>query len=408
MQAALRHFTVALLLATCGIVFAQAKPDGAAASESLVARPELASQLKTVLELLQAKKYPDASSLLDSANALKDKTPAEQYLIGRYRASLASSTGDAKGTTQALEQVLATRLGSALEQQGFIEVLAGNYLKLGSYKAASEWVENYFSKGGSKWNLRLMQAQALYLAGDYAAAQQALQRTAEAQKAVSAQASKTQLELMASSALKLKDEASYKAALELLIAQYPSPAYWADLLSRIESQPGFAADTAIDLHRLAWHVGAFEETSEFIELAEEALKAGFPAEAQAVLASGTQAGLVGKGPQAAAHQQLQAKAQRLAADDATQIQSAQAPASQDADKLFAYGYNLYSIGDKVKALRLMEQALGMGVKRPDLARLRLGAAWLRIGDKAAASPWLQAVSGSDGSKDLARLWLLVR
>lgn len=46
------------------------------------------------------------------------------------------------------------------------------------------------------------------------------------------------------------------------------------------------------------------------------------------------------------------------------------------------------------------------MKRPDDARLHLGYAYLLAGQKAKAAQTFKAVQGTDGSADLARLWLL--
>ena len=48
-----------------------------------------------------------------------------------------------------------------------------------------------------------------------------------------------------------------------------------------------------------------------------------------------------------------------------------------------------------------------GLKRPDDAKLRLGLAQLKSGNKAKAAATLKGVSGKEGAAEIARLWLQI-
>ena len=85
----------------------------------------------------------------------------------------------------------------------------------------------------------------------------------------------------------------------------------------------------------------------------------------------------------------------------------QAAAAKEGTGLVNIGLNLIFNGQNDKGLALMEQGMGKGgLKRPDDARLHLGYAYLLAGQKAKAAQTFKAVQGTDGSADLARLWLL--
>jgi len=57
---------------------------------------------------------------------------------------------------------------------------------------------------------------------------------------------------------------------------------------------------------------------------------------------------------------------------------------------------------------MMEEAIAKGgLDRPDEAQLHLGVAYYVAGQKAHAVQIFRAVKGSDGSADLARLWMLI-
>jgi Flp pilus assembly protein TadD len=64
------------------------------------------------------------------------------------------------------------------------------------------------------------------------------------------------------------------------------------------------------------------------------------------------------------------------------------------------------MGQAAKGLAMIEQGIAKGgLKRPDDAKLRLGMAQLRAGNKARALQTLRGVGGKDGTADIARLWI---
>ncbi|HEX6705042.1 MAG TPA: hypothetical protein VF169_09800, partial [Albitalea sp.] len=79
----------------------------------------------------------------------------------------------------------------------------------------------------------------------------------------------------------------------------------------------------------------------------------------------------------------------------------------DGTALVNAGMNLVFAGDKQQGLQLMQQGIAKGnLKRADDARLHLAVAQLVAGEHAKAQATLRAVSGNDGTADLARLWTL--
>jgi hypothetical protein len=131
-----------------------------------------------------------------------------------------------------------------------------------------------------------------------------------------------------------------------------------------------------------------------------------------VVAEGYERHLLGQGADAAAHDKLRQRARQEAAKDKAQLTpTAQADAAKAKDGRLqvALGQALISHGDSATGLALMAQGLARGVaKQPDDARLHYGAALVQAGQREQALPVLQAVQGTDGTADLARLWTLVR
>ena len=66
------------------------------------------------------------------------------------------------------------------------------------------------------------------------------------------------------------------------------------------------------------------------------------------------------------------------------------------------------LGQYDKGIALMQKGLAKpGLKNPEDARLHLGIAYLRAGNRTKAVETLRAVKGTDGAADLARLWTRV-
>ncbi len=133
-------------------------------------------------------------------------------------------------------------------------------------------------------------------------------------------------------------------------------------------------------------------------------------DAKKVLAEGFAAGALGKGPEAERHRRLLALAEQRAkeAPEALKAAEAEAAAAKDGAALVRVGLALSAMGQHDRGIALIEQGIAKGgLKRPEDARLHLGIALLRAGQKGRAAQVLKTVGGTDGAADLARLWMRV-
>lgn len=128
--------------------------------------------------------------------------------------------------------------------------------------------------------MRTLFAQSLYLSGDYAAASKEITAiNADAERAGGVPA-ENMLQLQASCQNKAKDYAGYIATQERLIKHYPKMEYWAEMVSRVQSKPGFSDRLLLDIYRLRYAIGSLVEANAYQEYAQLALQDGFPAEAK--------------------------------------------------------------------------------------------------------------------------------
>jgi hypothetical protein len=414
---------ISLMLAALGLnaapalltnAHAQAKPAAPAADAPKpdTVRPEMFKLLDpaVVKQLMTDKKYAEVQDNVTKAEAFPNKTPYESYVIDRMKVALGSSTGNDAMAMAALEAVIASGRMAAADQAEFIQALANYHYNGKNYPKAIEWMRRYQKESTTPLKVRPAIIRAYYLSGDYANAKtELLPVIAEAQQAGKAP-DMEDLRLLASAAGKLKDTSTYIAAMEKLVAYYPSDDFWTDLLNRMQSKPTFN-QRALQLDALRLENKAIKTMApeEYNEMAELSLSAGFPTEAKKVLDEGFAQGVLGTGSNGVKHKQLRDKASKGAADDAKNIASGEASAakSKDGTGLVNLGWAYVTMDQFDKGITLIEQGIAKGgMKRPEDAKLRLGMAYALAGRKADAAKVLESVKGDDGVTDLAKYWML--
>lgn len=419
------HFRLArisLILAALGLnaapalltsAHAQAKPAAPAADakKEETVRPDLYKLLdpKQFSELMQAKKYTEATEKLAAADAFPNKTPYENYVIGRMQLALASSSGNEKLAMSSLEAVLATTYLNPQERADFTHVLGNYYFNSKNYVKAIEVFKQFQKISDTPAKVRGSVIRAYYLLNDFANAKAELEPViAEAEKAGRAPEMED-LRLLGSAAAKLKDTDTYLRTMEKLVQFYPSDDFWGDLLHRMENKPAFNVRWMLDALRLQEMATSALAPEEYTELVELQLLAGQMTEAKQTVDKGYAAGAMGTGSNAAKHKQLRDKATKNAADDAKTIGTGEAAAqkSKDGTGLVNLGYAYVTMGQNDKGLALMEQGMAKGgFKRPDEAKMHLAIAYLKSGRTADAVKLFESLKGDDGLSDLSKYWLL--
>ena len=373
-------------------------------AEQDAVRSEVGKPLQSAQELIKGKKYRDALEKLHEADQITGKSPYEVSLVEQLRLIVAAGSGDGAAALKAYEAWQATGRLSPADQLRYLSAVANTFYQNKDYANAAQWAKRYFSEGGQDPQVSTLLIQSYYLGGDYAATAKAVQDILKKDD----HPSETHLQLLASSYQKLNDTANYSATLEKLVAFYPKPEYWADLIHRIVTRPGFADRLSLDVGRLEQALGNLKTTEQYVDHAELALQAGLPAEAKQVLDQGFAKGVLGAGPDADRHRRLKELAQTNAAKDLAGLakEEADALAAKDGNALVAAGLNYLVNNQPEKAAQLIEKGLEKGgLKHPEDARLHLGIALVKAGQKSKAVDVFHAVQGSDGTADLARLWV---
>lgn len=391
-------------------------PAPSAATPSRTLRPAAQAALQSAQALLAAGKATDAQQVLrDLEQKVLDRNPDETYLLERLKAAAAAILGDAAAAARSSEAALNTARATVEERRTLLAQLTGYAQQLKDHESTMRWAQAHREAGGREEGVTAAQARAALAMGQCRAALEPLETLIAAAEQRGQRPPEPQLRAAAACQSQLGQEEGYERELRRLVTHHPSPAYWGDLIARLQRRPGFADRLLLDSFRLMRHVAAMQDADDFLSAAQLALRAALPGEARATLQAGFDAGALGKGPGAAAHRELLARAQREADADRAQLDSAhrQASAAADGRALVLLGQAAWTYGDAVRARQWMEQGLAKGVARQvHDARLHLALVLVAAGEVAEARRLLSALSAlsaqpaDDGLSELARLWLI--
>jgi len=375
----------------------QAKGEGA--------RPEVGKPLQAAQQLIRARKGREAMAEIAKAEAVPNRNAYENQLIAQMKAAAASAAGDNDATIRANEALLNSGKVSGREATVLVQSIAVAHYNKKEYAEAARWTQRYFKEGGNDPQMRTVLLQSYYLGNDCNAVNKMLAGAIEGEK----RASEDELGILANCYLRNKDTGGYVRAIEQLVIHYPKKQYWTDLLSRVQKKPGFSDRLGLDVYRLRMATNNLTEGNDYFEAAQLALQAGVPAEAKIFLDKGYEAKVLGQGKEGERHARLRALIDKSLAESQQNRakEEQEALAAKDGNDLVKIGQNYVYEGKADKGIQLMEQGIKKGgLKRPDDAKLRLGEAQIYAGKKNAGVATLRDVKGTDGTGDIARLWIL--
>ena len=94
------------------------------------------------------------------------------------------------------------------------------------------------------------------------------------------------LKLVLGDCVKIEDTACQQHTMERLVTYYPKPEYWSNLLFSMRRQTSNNDTNTLQTYRLMNDVDILKEAGDYNEMAQLALEAGSPGEAQKVLEKG--------------------------------------------------------------------------------------------------------------------------
>jgi len=381
---------------------------GSVSAHAQGVRAEVGKPLQQAGDYLRQNKAREALAKVREAEGVGGITAAERSTIDRMKAAAAQRAGDFPTAIVALESLAGRASGSELGS--WAEQLAGAYLQTRNNAKAGEWLQKAVAAGNTSPSIRQMQQYLQGASGDFAAVAKAAAAEVQAAEQAGRKPAEDDLLRLADAQQRLSNTAGYLNTLEKLLFSYPKRDYWAAYLARLPRKAGFSPRYELDVLRLRLATGNLTKTEDFMEMAQLTLQQGMASESRRVIEMGYKAGVLGTGPEAGRHQRLRDLITSREADAKKGIaqQAADAAAEASGDALIKAGSIMANVASTDEGIKLIEQGIAKGkLSRPDEARLRLGLAQLsQAKTRNAGLATLRSIRGTDGSGDIARLWLI--
>jgi hypothetical protein len=356
----------------------------------------------------QPPKYDEALAALDKVKNNPKKTEYDEYVMNEFYISCYAGQKKLEEALAPLEAVMASKFIPPDELKRRVVQAAYVYYQLKNYEKTVEYGERAVKDGSGSDQLDTVTAQAYYLKNDFPGTDHFVRGVVDDQVKAGQAPSADLLDLGLSAAAKQNDEPGEVHWLELLVSYHPTPQYWENLIDTMYHNKLTDRQT-LQLYRLAADVGTLKRGSDYAEMAQLALDAGSPGEAVSTLNSAFAANAFTDPADKNRNQHLLDSAKKQAAADQPTLPKTEATAASAAtgDALLGVGIGYFGYGDYDKASKDISAGLAKGTAKDATdARLLLGIAQLRTGDKDSAVKTFKSVQGDPVYMRLAALWIL--
>jgi len=403
-----RQLSALVFAFSCGLICAliSALICASSANAQVPVRPEIANSLKAAQDALNAGQAENAITLAQQALSLPGITSVEKPVIQRTLAIAALQAKNFPLAIQTLEAMLQEMPEGTPAAQKFplMEALLSASEQVKDLPRVVNWARIYLKLEGDNPSIRPVLIQSLSFLNRHEDVVQEVKEKIRLDEASKVKTPESDLRILAVSQRQLKDDAGYNSTLRMLLQNYPSKAYWAESIARLGRQANFNVRFDLDLYRILELTGNMEDTVEYVDMANLALKAGLPAEAARVVELAFAAGKMGKGSDAANHQKLRQQIQQQLAEDDKAFPALERSA-KDANTLASLAEVYASKENWNQAQALFSKALAMGgLRREAETRLHAGIVLLKLGQKVEASKMWDSIQGEATALDFAQLW----
>ncbi len=407
MQQSLLRSVLGLSLCWVGLGFAQAQvPASASATAAVAFRPEVVQSLQAAQDALKAGQIDNALALAQKTLDLPGITPTEKPVIQRTLAVAAMQAKNFPLAIATLENLIQEMPESTADAQKLpiVESLLNASQQAQDHQRVVDWARTYFKWGGQNPSVRPVLIQTLSLMKKHSDVVQEVQAKMRLDEVAHQKTTESELRLMAVSQHQLKDNAGYNNTLKILLQNYPSKAYWSEIIPRMARQASFNVRYDLDLYRLLELTGNMEDAVEYVDMANLALRNGLPAEAARVVEKAYSLGVFGKGSDAVNQQKLKVQVQQKVNEDEKTLPALEKSA-KDANTIASLAEVYASKQKWEQAIATYNKALSMGgLKRDAEARLHAGMALYKTGQKVEAETMWDSIQGEATAQDLAQLW----
>lgn len=370
----------------------------------------VAEPLKKAQAAMKKKQWDTAAAEIKKAQAVQQKTAFETYQLDEFLGYILIQQKKFGEAAPVFERALNSGRVPAAQVDDRMRTLAELYFQLKNDRKAVEWANKFLSKNPNQQDVSVLLAQAEYRLGDYKNATAHMNKVISGAERAGRQPAESWLQIVQSSQYKLNDNKGSAAILSKLVRYYPKPEYWTSLLD-IYSRDVTDDSLKLGYYRLMNEVGVLKRRDRYFEMAQLAIDAGVPSEAQQILETGLQNGALktdDKLEHGRIERLLNMAKQRTTADRASLEQLAQEGAKAAQGQVdVGLGQDYLGYGRYDDAIAALKRGIGKGgVTDIDAAQLSLGRAYLEKGQKDQARQAFKAVDNKSKWSELAQLWEL--
>ena len=376
-------------------------PKGPSVSKNLL-KPLAGAQ-----EAAKKEQFAECISQLKALDGQPTNTPYDNYVINDILGFCALRANDNALAISAWAKVVDSEFADPARSASLRKGLLQLSYQAKDYVGAVAYGQRLIDLGTADEAVYLLTIQSFYLQNDFKASEKLAADYVASMEAAGKAPPDMALQLYASACIKQDDDACTLRALEKQARYFPKKETWPNLTLLMFRSGG---DTnTLNVFRLSREMGGMIRGEEYTEMAQLALEKGLPGEAQSVIEEGKAKNIfTNKSNLDLATRLLGTAKAQAAADKPTllaQDKEAAGRKNGEVDARIALAFLGY--GDFERAVMAYERGLAKGnVRNPEEARLNLGIAQLKAGNKEGAAATFAAVKGDETLQRIARLWSL--
>ncbi|WP_129774967.1 tetratricopeptide repeat protein [Peristeroidobacter soli] len=410
-----RSIAVAISLALGAVVPAMTllAPAAQAAeqAQNKITTKAVAVPLKAAQEAMQKKQWDAALTEIKKAAAVEKKTPFEAYQIDEFMGFVLIQQKKFGEAAPVFERMLNSGLMPAEQVDERTKTVAQLYFQMKDYNKASVWAKKWLDKHPNTEDMGILLGQSQYLLNDYKGAAATMSNVVKNAEKAGRKPDENWIQIVMSSYFKMQpqDKDGIGDALKTMVRYYPKPEYWENLLD-IYRRKASGDRMTLGYYRLMNDVGTLKDKGDFVEMAQLAIDAGVPGEAQSIMQKGMDAGVLKSADKTeqGRYDRLLTQAKKQADTDRAELAqlASAAEKSSSGQPSVALGQAYLSYGETDKAIAALQKGIstGTGVTDIDEANISLGMAYLKKGQKDQAKQAFNAVKDASKWNDLADLW----
>lgn len=279
-----RSIALALTLAmgavsTAALVTTSAQAAEAAANK--VTTKAVAEPLKKAQEAMKAKQWDAALAAIKQAQASEKKTPFEAYQIDEFLGYVLIQQKKFGEAAPVFERMLNSGFLPPEQVDDRTKTVAQLYFQVKEYKKSAEWARKWLEKHPGQQEMSVLLGQSYYVMNDYKNAATTMMGVVNAAEKGGRTPDENWLQIVLSSQFKLDNKDGIAEVLKKLVRYYPKAEYWENLLD-IYRRKDSSDRVTLGFYRLMNEVGTLKQADDYMEMAQLAIDAGVPGEAQTI------------------------------------------------------------------------------------------------------------------------------